>query len=75
MSLVKSCARCCVAGPTWWSIAEEDLDVVERIAARLLVELGMEPTKAIASVRAVRPGAIETLDQEEFVLGICTAQD
>ena len=30
------------------------------IAARLLVELGMEPTKAIASVRAVRPGAIET---------------
>jgi ADP-ribosyl-[dinitrogen reductase] hydrolase len=39
------------------------------IAARLLVELGMEPTKAIASVRAVRPGAIETV-QKEFVLGI-----
>ena len=45
------------------------------IAARLLVELGMEPTKAIASVRAVRPGAIETLDQGEFVLGICTARE
>ena len=44
------------------------------IAARLLVELGMEPTEAIASVRAVRPGAIETIAQEEFVLGICAAR-
>jgi ADP-ribosyl-[dinitrogen reductase] hydrolase len=44
------------------------------IAARLLVELGMEPTKAIASVRAVRPGAIETSDQEKFVLGISAAR-
>jgi ADP-ribosyl-[dinitrogen reductase] hydrolase len=40
------------------------------IAARLLVELGMEPTKAIANVRAVRPGAIETREQEEFVLSM-----
>jgi ADP-ribosyl-[dinitrogen reductase] hydrolase len=40
------------------------------IAARLLVELGMEPVNAIASVRAVRPGAIETRRQEEFILGI-----
>jgi ADP-ribosyl-[dinitrogen reductase] hydrolase len=40
------------------------------IAARLLVELGMEPGTAIASVRAVRPGAIETSDQERFVLDI-----
>jgi ADP-ribosyl-[dinitrogen reductase] hydrolase len=40
------------------------------IAARLLVELGMEPAKAIESVRAVRPGAIETSDQKKFVLGI-----
>jgi ADP-ribosyl-[dinitrogen reductase] hydrolase len=37
------------------------------IAARLLVELGMEPETAIARVRAARPGAIETRDQEEFV--------
>ena len=44
------------------------------IAARLLVELGMEPKQAIASVRAVRPGAIETSDQEDFVLGICAAR-
>ena len=31
------------------------------VAARLLVEFGMEPKKAIATVRAARPGAIETL--------------
>ncbi|SRR5216684_5390931 len=44
------------------------------IAARLLIELGMEPATAIASVRAVRPGAIETSDQEKFVLNIGTAR-
>jgi len=44
------------------------------IAARLLVELGMDPAAAIASVRAVRPGAIETSDQERFVLDIGTAR-
>jgi ADP-ribosyl-[dinitrogen reductase] hydrolase len=37
------------------------------IAARLLVELGTEPAEAIARVRAVRPGAIETREQERFV--------
>jgi hypothetical protein len=30
----------------------------------------MEPTKAIASVRAVRPVAIETSEQEKFVMCI-----
>jgi ADP-ribosyl-[dinitrogen reductase] hydrolase len=40
------------------------------IAARLLVELGIAPPKAIANVRAVRPGAIETREQEEFVLSM-----
>src|SRR6266576_3860394 len=44
------------------------------IAARLLVELGIEPATAIASVRAVRPGAIETSDQERFVLNIGMVQ-
>jgi ADP-ribosyl-[dinitrogen reductase] hydrolase len=44
------------------------------IAARLLVELGVDPTAAIASVRAVRPGAIETSDQEKFVLAIGTGK-
>ena len=40
------------------------------IGARLLIELGMEPATAIRQVRAVRPGAIETPEQEEYVLGI-----
>ena len=38
------------------------------IGARLLVELGMEPVKAIQQIRAVRPGAIETKAQENHVL-------
>jgi ADP-ribosyl-[dinitrogen reductase] hydrolase len=38
--------------------------------ARLLIELGIEPCSAIRSVRAVRPGAIETLGQEQYVLAI-----
>lgn len=37
------------------------------IAARLLVELGWEPAAAIAAVRKVRPGAIETRAQERHV--------
>ena len=37
-------------------------------AARILVEFGAEPAAAIAAVRAVRPGAIETSAQERFVL-------
>jgi ADP-ribosyl-[dinitrogen reductase] hydrolase len=40
------------------------------IAARLLVELGMDPRRAIDSVRTARPGTIETRAQEEFVLSI-----
>jgi protein-tyrosine phosphatase len=37
------------------------------IAARLLVELGMEPAQAIASVRRARPGAIESPEQDAYV--------
>src|SRR5262249_14141534 len=33
------------------------------ISARLLIELGMKPAKAVTCVRAVRPGSIETDDQ------------
>lgn len=40
------------------------------IGARLLIELGMEPTAAVRQVRAARPGAIETRDQEQYVLSI-----
>ena len=44
------------------------------IAARLLVELGMDAGEAIAAVRAVRPGAIETRSQEAYVRS-CTRID
>ena len=44
------------------------------IAARLLIELGMEPETAIARVRAVRPGAIETIEQERFVRVVSAAR-
>lgn len=37
------------------------------VVARLLVELGVGPEEAIAQVRAVRKGAIETWEQEEYV--------
>jgi len=37
------------------------------IASRLLVELGWEPARAITEVRRVRPGALETDAQEEYV--------
>ena len=36
------------------------------VAARLMVELGSEPGEAIAAVRAARPGAIETMAQEDY---------
>jgi protein-tyrosine phosphatase len=37
------------------------------VAARLLVEEGVEPEAAMAAVRAARPGAIETGAQEDWV--------
>jgi ADP-ribosyl-[dinitrogen reductase] hydrolase len=40
------------------------------IAARLLVELGIKPVNAIKEVRKARPGAVETRDQEQYVLNI-----
>jgi ADP-ribosyl-[dinitrogen reductase] hydrolase len=44
------------------------------IAARLLIEFGMEPEIAIARVRAVRPGTIETRAKEEYVLNTVPAR-
>ena len=38
------------------------------IAARLLTEFGVSPKEAIRMVRAARPGTIETLQQEAYVL-------
>lgn len=40
------------------------------IAARLLIDIGMDPAQAVTAVRAVRPGAIETNAQEKYVLGL-----
>jgi ADP-ribosyl-[dinitrogen reductase] hydrolase len=39
------------------------------IAARLLVEFGMTPCAAFAAVRQARPGAIPSLDEENYVRG------
>jgi len=39
------------------------------IAARLLVDEGVDPDAAIAAIRAARPGAIETPAQEDGVRG------
>lgn len=37
------------------------------IAARILVEFGIEPEEAMHMVRMARPGAIQTIVQEEYV--------
>jgi protein-tyrosine phosphatase len=37
------------------------------VAALMLVQSGMNPAHAIAAVRAARPGAIETRQQEDFI--------
>jgi len=38
------------------------------VGARLLVELGEAPATALSRVRSARPGAVETLEQESYVL-------
>ena len=40
------------------------------VSARLLVELGVPPAEAIHRVRKARPGAIETSEQKQYVLGL-----
>jgi protein-tyrosine phosphatase len=40
------------------------------IAGRLLVELGVPPQCAVAQIRLARPGTIETIEQEAYVLGM-----
>jgi len=45
------------------------------VAARLLVELGWGPAAAIAEVRRVRPGAIETSSQERHVTALQPVDD
>ena len=38
------------------------------VAARVLIEHGYRPAEAIARVRSIRPGSIETYEQESYVL-------
>jgi ADP-ribosyl-[dinitrogen reductase] hydrolase len=45
------------------------------IAARLLVEFGMDPDQAIAKVRQVRPGAIETTGQAAYVTRLSSIEE
>ena len=40
------------------------------VAARMLVEFGMDPAAAILRVRDARPGAIQTRKQEKYVLSL-----
>lgn len=40
------------------------------VASRLLIELGMTPSIALAKVRKARPGAVETKAQEDYVLSL-----
>jgi len=43
------------------------------IAARLLVEMGLAPLVALNAVRQARPGTVETLLQEQYVLRLAAA--
>lgn len=45
------------------------------IGARLLIELGTEPSVAILKVRDVRPCAIETSEQQRYVEGLKPCSD
>lgn len=38
------------------------------LAARLLIEMGLSPRKAIRETREARPGAIETTEQEDYLM-------
>lgn len=40
------------------------------VASRLLVEAGMTPAQAISAVRSARRGTVETVVQEQYVLGL-----
>ncbi|MCD8503710.1 MAG: dual specificity protein phosphatase family protein [Burkholderiaceae bacterium] len=40
------------------------------VAARILIERGMTPEEALTFVREHRPGTVETVGQERYVLGL-----
>lgn len=45
------------------------------VAARLLVDCGVSPSDAVVRVRRARPGAIETHEQQQYVLNLPTKRD
>ncbi|MBW6513124.1 MAG: dual specificity protein phosphatase family protein, partial [Desulfuromonadaceae bacterium] len=47
---------------------QEGLGRTGTVAARLLCDFGLEPDDAIRMVRQANPGAIETCEQEEYLL-------
>jgi len=49
--------------PAGWSLSY-------LVAAWLLIELGEKPATALQRVRAARPGAVETVEQEKYVLQV-----
>ncbi len=57
----------CALASTCSSIVVGGLGRAGTVAARLLVELGAHPGDAMRRVRDVRPGAIETEEQEDHV--------
>ena len=61
------CARI-VAGDRVLVHCKGGLGRAGTVAARLLIECGIEPADAVIRVRAERPGAIETPGQLEWVL-------
>lgn len=44
------------------------------VGARLLIEFGEPPARAIGLVRAARPGAIQTAEQEAYLQGLTTTK-
>ena len=64
---VKKSAGVCARGRIYWFHCKGGLGRAGMISARLLVELGTEPEKAIRMVRRARSGAIETYTQLALV--------
>jgi len=44
------------------------------VAAQLLVETGLSPRRAVDLVRTARPNAIETIEQEQYILNLSAAR-
>ena len=74
MKSVKVCVPGCVTASTLVH-CKGGLGRAGTIATRLLIELGVAPREAINAVRQARPGTIETIEQERYVLGLKEASE